>query len=207
MCGFVGYVGKQNEKVLRNMADKIIHRGPDSDGYFLSDKVNFGFRRLSIIGLDKNSSQPMYNEDKSMVIVFNGEIYNYQNLKIRFNKKGHKFKSKSDTEVLIHGYEEYKEEVLNKLRGMFAFVIYDIKNDLLFGARDFYGIKPIIIKMKRVLCLHLKLKLLANPSFKKLNEEKLNEYLSFQYSPGTTTFLRMCINYYLVTILNIREDC
>lgn len=193
MCGFVGYVGKQNEKVLKNMTNKIIHRGPDSDGYFMSDKVNLGFRRLSIIDLNKSGSQPMYNEDKSLVIVFNGEIYNYQDLKKDLIKKGHKFKSTSDTEVLIHGYEEYKEELLNKLRGMFAFVIYDIKNDLLFGARDFYGIKPFYYYQdEKNFMFGSEIKaFLANPSFKKeLNESKLNEYLSFQYSPGTTTFFK-----------------
>lgn len=195
MCGFVGFVGNQKnkEKVLKNMTDKIIHRGPDSDGYFISDKVNLGFRRLSIIDLDKSGSQPMYNKDKSLVIVFNGEIYNYQDLKKDLIKKGYKFKSTSDTEVLLYGYEEYKEDILNKLRGMFAFVIYDIKNDLLFGARDFYGIKPFYYyKDESTFMFGSEIKaFLANPNFKKeLNESKLNEYLSFQYSPGTTTFFK-----------------
>lgn len=195
MCGFVGYVGKykNNDKIIKKMTDKIIHRGPDSDGYFISDKVNLGFRRLSIIDLNKSGSQPMYNKDKSLVIVFNGEIYNYQNLKKDLIKKGYKFKSKSDTEVLLYGYEEYKEDILNKLRGMFAFVIYDIKNDMLFGARDFYGIKPFYYYQDdKTFMFGSEIKaFLEHPDFKKeLNESKLNEYLSFQYSPGTTTFFK-----------------
>lgn len=193
MCGFVGYVGEQNEKILKKMTDKIKHRGPDSEGYYISDNVNFGFRRLSIVGVDKNGDQPIYNEDKTLVMVFNGEIYNYKDLRKDLIKKGYKFKSKSDTEVIIHGYEEYKEEILNKLRGMFAFVIYDIKNDLLFGARDFYGIKPFYYYQDEsnfMFASEIKA-FLENPNFKKeLNEDKLSEYLTFQYSPGTTTFFK-----------------
>ena len=143
MCGFVGFCddSKNKKKIIRDMADIIKHRGPDSDGYYVDNNIALGFRRLSIIDLDKGS-QPIFNEDKDKVIVFNGEIYNYKEIREELKSKGHKFSTNTDTEVILHGYEEYKEDILNKLRGMFAFVIYDIKEKSLFGARDFYGIKP-----------------------------------------------------------------
>jgi len=110
MCGFVGYISKDKnkKKQIKLMADIIKHRGPDSDGYYTDDNIALGFRRLSIIDLN-NGSQPIYNEDKSMVIVFNGEIYNYKALRDELKKKKHKFSTKCDTEVLIHGYEEFGE--------------------------------------------------------------------------------------------------
>ena len=144
MCGFVGFVDKAQKKqdIIKNMADIIVHRGPDSDGYYVGDDCALGFRRLSIIDL-AGGSQPIYNEDNTKAIIFNGEIYNYKEIKEELITCGHKFKTNSDTEVLLHGYEEYGSKLLNRLRGMFAFVIYDIKNNTLFGARDFYGIKPL----------------------------------------------------------------
>ena len=115
MCGFVGFIGKQKskekDKIIKSMADKIIHRGPDSDGYYTDDTIALGFRRLSIIDL-KGGSQPIYNEDRSKVIIFNGEIYNYQEIKEELLKKGHTFKTNTDTEVILHGYEEYQEPLL-----------------------------------------------------------------------------------------------
>ena len=124
------------------MADLIKHRGPDSDGYYVDKNVALGFRRLSIIDLE-GGNQPIYNEDKTKLVFMNGEIYNYKELKEDLISKGHTFSTNADTEVLMHGYEEYKEELLQKLRGMFAFVIYDLNTKELFGARDFYGIKPL----------------------------------------------------------------
>ena len=143
MCGFVGFVDKEKnkKKIVKDMADLIKHRGPDSDGYFCDDDVALGFRRLSIIDLS-TGTQPIYNEDNTKVIVFNGEIYNYQEIREDLISKGHTFKTNADTEVILHGYEEYSEEILLKLRGMFAFVIYDTNSKELFAARDFYGIKP-----------------------------------------------------------------
>ena len=144
MCGITGFIDKKikdKNKVIKEMADLIKHRGPDDEGYYVDDEVALGFRRLSIIDLS-TGSQPIHNEDKTKVITFNGEIYNYQFLKEDLEAKGHKFTTNTDTEVILHGYEEYKEDVLQMLRGMFAFVIYDIKEKELFGARDFYGIKP-----------------------------------------------------------------
>ena len=128
MCGFCGFVNKKSDKkdTLKNMMDKIIYRGPDSDGMYIDEDIALGFRRLSIIDLEEGS-QPIFNEDKSKVILFNGEIYNYKDIRKELIEKGHVFSTKTDTEVLIHGYEEYGEELLNKLRGMFAFAIWDIK--------------------------------------------------------------------------------
>ena len=131
MCGFAGFTGylENGKDVLTNMMNRIVHRGPDSAGQYIDDKAYMGFRRLSIIDLD-NGSQP--NEDKKIVITFNGEIYNHQELRKELIEKGHIFANNSDTEVLIHAYEEYGEDMLNKLRGMFAFVIWDSKKKELF---------------------------------------------------------------------------
>ena len=146
--------------------------------------VAMGFRRLSIIDLD-NGSQPMYNETGDIVITFNGEIYNYQELREELIQKGHKFKNNADTEVLIHGYEEYGKELLNKLRGMFAFVIWDSVKKELFGARDFFGIKPFYYaKCGDNLVFASEIKsILEYPGIKKeVNKDALENYLSFQYS-------------------------
>lgn len=194
MCGFVGFCGdsKNKKKIIRDMADIIKHRGPDSDGYYVDNNIALGFRRLSIIDLDKGS-QPIFNEDKDKVIVFNGEIYNYKEIREELKSKGHKFSTNTDTEVILHGYEEYKEDILNKLRGMFAFVIYDIKEKSLFGARDFYGIKPFYYYYDDDNFLfgsEIK-SFLGNPNFKKeLNKDMLSQYLTFQCSIGEDTFFK-----------------
>ena len=194
MCGFVGFCddSKNKKKIIRDMADIIKHRGPDSDGYYVDNNIALGFRRLSIIDLDKGS-QPIFNEDKDKVIVFNGEIYNYKEIREELKSKGHKFSTNTDTEVILHGYEEYKEDILNKLRGMFSFVIYDIKEKSLFGARDFYGIKPFyyyydnenFLFGSEIKCF------LGSPNFKKeLNKDMLSQYLTFQCSIGEDTFFK-----------------
>ena len=194
MCGFVGFVdkAKNKKKIIKDMADMIVHRGPDSDGYYVSDDCTLGFRRLSIIDL-AGGDQPIYNEDNSKAVIFNGEIYNYQDIKKDLLEKGHKFKTDSDTEVILHGYEEYGSKILDKLRGMFAFVIYDIKNKSLFGARDFYGIKPLyyyIDDNEFMFGSEIKA-FLAHPNFKKeLNRDMLKQYLTFQYSVSEDTFFK-----------------
>ena len=194
MCGFVGFIDKEKnkKKIIKDMADIIIHRGPDSDGYYIDDNCALGFRRLSIIDLD-GGTQPIYNEDKSKVIIFNGEIYNYKEIKKDLIKKGHKFSTESDTEVILHGYEEYNEDILSKLRGMFAFVIYDTANKSLFGARDFYGIKPFYYyKNSDEFIFGSEIKsFLGHPNFKKeLNRDMLKQYLTFQYSVLEDTFFK-----------------
>lgn len=194
MCGFVGFCddSKNKKKIIRDMADIIKHRGPDSDGYYVDNNIALGFRRLSIIDLDKGS-QPIFNEDKDKVIVFNGEIYNYKEIREELKSKGHKFSTNTDTEVILHGYEEYKEDILNKLRGMFAFVIYDIKEKSLFGARDFYGIKPFYYYYDNENFLfgsEIK-SFLGSPNFKKeLNKDMISQYLTFQCSIGEDTFFK-----------------
>ena len=194
MCGFVGFVDKAPKKkeIIKNMADIIVHRGPDSDGYYVGNECALGFRRLSIIDL-AGGSQPIYNEDDTKAIVFNGEIYNYQEIREELIKCGHEFKTNSDTEVLLHGYEEYGSKLLNKLRGMFAFIIYDLQNNTLFGARDFYGIKPLYYyKNGEEFMFASEIKaFLGHPNFiKELNKEMLKQYLTFQYSVGEDTFFK-----------------
>lgn len=144
MCGIAGFMGQVENRadVIRNMTEVITHRGPDSDGFFTDDNISMGFRRLSIIDLGAGH-QPIYNEDKSLVLTFNGEIYNYKDLRKELITKGHKFYTDTDSEVLVHGFEEWKEDMLPKLRGMFGFAIYNTKDNSLFIARDFFGIKPM----------------------------------------------------------------
>ena len=134
MCGISGFTGKvsgDKEKILVKMMDKIAHRGPDQAGTFVDEDAALGFRRLSIIDLD-HGSQPMYNENRDVVIVFNGEIFNHKELRAELIEKGHVFSNNADTEVLVHGYEEYGTELLYRVRGMFAFMIYDKKKKLCF---------------------------------------------------------------------------
>ncbi|PKM95890.1 MAG: asparagine synthase (glutamine-hydrolyzing) [Firmicutes bacterium HGW-Firmicutes-1] len=194
MCGFVGFIDKIDDKnsVLTNMMNEIIHRGPDSEGQYIDDNVALGFRRLSIIDLE-GGSQPLYNEDSTMVLVFNGEIYNYKLIREDLVSKGHIFKTSTDSEVLLHGYEEYGTELVKKLRGMFSFVIWDKRNQSLFCARDFFGIKPLYYSQSNgTFMFGSEIKsLIQHPSFiKELNERALENYLTFQYSPTNETFFR-----------------
>lgn len=152
-----------------------------------------GFRRLSIIDLSDQGSQPIFNEDKSLVLTFNGEIYNYKDLREELVASGHKFYTQTDSEVLIHGYEQWGENMLDKLRGMFAFVIFNKNTNEVFGARDFFGIKPLYYaKMGETLMWGSEIKsFLDHPHFKKeLNTDVLETYLTFQYSPTTETFFK-----------------
>lgn len=195
MCGFVGFTNKikDNGTVLRSMMDAIIHRGPDSSGEYVDENLCLGFRRLSIIDL-KAGEQPMFNEDSSLVITFNGEIYNHLELRRKLTALGHTFStSHSDTEVLLHGYEEFGPDFVLQLRGMFAFVIYDKKSGKLFGARDMFGIKPFYYAfMGDSFIFGSEIKsFLPHPDFsKELNEGVLPHYLSFQYSPTEETFFK-----------------
>lgn len=143
MCGICGIIGGADgrEEVLERMMEIMKHRGPDGGDAYLSEKAALGFRRLSIIDLEQGM-QPMYNETGNRVLVFNGEIYNYLKLREILLKKGHSFRSHSDSEVLLHGYEEYGSKLLLKLRGMFSFALWDEEKGELFAARDFFGIKP-----------------------------------------------------------------
>ena len=200
MCGFIGFTGiiDRREDVIRRMAERIVHRGPDSGGFHMSgetdaDAVTLGFRRLSIIDL-ADGSQPMYNEDGSVVITFNGEIYNFMELREQLLAAGHTFKTRCDTEVLVHGYEEWGEKLAEKLRGMFAFVICDIKTGTLYGARDPFGIKPFYYYKtnKGALLFGSEIKsFLEHPDFHPaVNENALRPYLTFQYSSMEETFFK-----------------
>ena len=192
MCGFCGYINKKEKKYINKMNDAIVHRGPDDESYYKDDFIAMGFRRLSIIDL-KSGRQPMTNEDESMVITFNGEIYNFKEIKKDLVKKGHIFKTNSDTEVILHGYEEYKEKILSKLRGMFAFVIWDKNTQTLFGARDHFGQKPFYYcKMNETFMYASEIKsMLYHPDFKKeVNKEALKPYLTFQTSVLEETFFK-----------------
>lgn len=194
MCGFAGFTGylENGSEVLTNMMDKIVHRGPDSAGQYIDEKISMGFRRLSIIDLD-NGSQPMFNEDKTIVITFNGEIYNHQELRQQLIEKGHVFANNADTEVLIHAYEEYGEDMLCKLRGMFAFVIWDSVKETVFAARDFFGIKPFYYTIADghfIYASEIK-SILEHPAYKKeVNLVALENYLTFQYSVLEETFFK-----------------
>ena len=192
MCGIAGFMGQVENRadVIRNMTEVITHRGPDSDGFFTDDNISMGFRRLSIIDLGAGH-QPIYNEDKSLVLTFNGEIYNYKDLRKELIAKGHRFYTDTDSEVLVHGFEEWKEDMLPKLRGMFGFAIYNTKDNSLFIARDFFGIKPMHytqIGNDFVYASEIK-SILEYPKFeKKFNRKALDSYLSFQYAVPPETF-------------------
>lgn len=194
MCGIVGYVNKDKnkKKIIKNMADRIIHRGPDAEGYYIDNNIALGHRRLSIIDL-KTGSQPMYNEDENIVVIFNGEIYNYLELRDELISKKHKFNTTSDTEVLVHGYEEYGNNLPSKLRGMFAFSIWDKNNKKLFCARDHFGIKPFYYGVfGDTLMFASEIKaFLEHPLFKcEFNENILAPYLTFSFVPTTETFFK-----------------
>ena len=192
ICGFTGSLNNDYKNVLTNMMNKIIHRGPDSAGQYIDDGIYLGFRRLSIIDLD-NGSQPMSNKDKDITVVFNGEIYNYKELRQELIQKGYTFQNNSDTETLINGYAEYGTDLVTHLRGMFAFVIWDKKNKTLFGARDHFGIKPFyygLINDNLVFGSEIK-SILEYPEYKKeVNLEALQAYLTFQYSVLPETFFK-----------------
>ncbi len=194
MCGFVGFTNYINDDgtVLEKMMNRIIHRGPDSAGKYVDGDVALGFRRLSIIDLAEGD-QPMFNEDKSLVLTFNGEIYNFKDLRDELLEAGHTFANNSDSEVLLHGYEEWGEDLVKRLRGMFAFVIFDRNEKSIFAARDMFGIKPFYYTfMGESFIFGSEIKsFLDHPDFKKeFNHEALAHYLSFQYSPTEETFFK-----------------
>lgn len=198
MCGFAGFLMEGEppsydpQRVIRRMADRIVHRGPDQDDYYVDGRAALGFRRLSIIDLD-GGSQPILNEDGTKVLVFNGEIYNYQAIREDLLEKGHVFRTRTDSEVLLHGYEEYGPALLDRLRGMYAFVIWDSAAGRLFGARDIFGIKPFYYYHRDgVFLFGSEIKsFLEHPDFKKeLNEERLPDYLCYEYIPDRQTMFR-----------------
>src|SRR6185436_10492236 len=194
MCGITGWANLDprtpppdgGEELLRAMCDRMHHRGPDSEGYLLDDGIALGMRRLAIIDL-LTGEQPAFNEDKSVAVILNGEIYNYRELRRDLEKRGHSFRSMSDTEVLPHLYEEYGEEMVRHLNGMFALALWDSRQRSLFLARDRFGEKPLYWGVfDDVLLFASEPKvLLAHPSVKSsLNLQALRQYLSFDYVPA-----------------------
>ncbi len=196
MCGIVGFTNTADnaDKIIEDMMDRIRHRGPDASGKYVDGDIALGHRRLSIIDVSASGDQPIYNEDSSLVIVFNGEIYNYKDIREDLVRAGHSFRTNTDTEVLLHGYEEYGAKgLLDQLRGMYAFVIWDKNKKELFGARDFFGIKPMYYaRMGNTFMFGSEIKsFLAHPDFnKELNTSVLESYLTFQYSPTYETFFK-----------------
>ena len=196
MCGIAGFVGARADmqEILQKMTDRIAHRGPDGEGHYIDGPVALGHRRLSIIDLE-GGRQPMFNEDGSLAVVFNGEIYNFQPLREELIAAGHTFATRCDTEVLLHGYEQWGRELLTRLRGMFTFALWDKNSRTLFCARDHFGIKPLyyyIAPETGTLLFGSEIKcFLDHPEFKKeLNADQLELYLSYQYSPGEDTFFK-----------------
>lgn len=194
MCGICGKLNFDRQapvapELLKQMADSIAHRGPDDEGYYASGPVGLGFRRLSIIDLN-TGHQPISNEDGTVWIVFNGEIYNFQELRERLIAKGHVFRSKTDTEVIVHLYEEFGPACVEQLRGMFAFAIWDERKHLLLLARDRVGIKPLYYwKGPSSLIFGSEIKaILADPDCNpEVDPRLVDRFLSFYYVPGEET--------------------
>ncbi len=192
MCGIAGYVSddKPSKQIIKSMTDKIAHRGPDGEGFYLDDNCALGHRRLAVLDL-KTGSQPIYNKDKTKVIVYNGEVYNFKELKKELSE--YKFTTKTDTEVILHGYEKWGKDVVKRLRGMFAIAIWDTEKKELFLARDSWGIKPLYYYQNNhtfMFASEIKA-FLDHPLFhKKFNENILASYLCFNSSPTVETFFK-----------------
>lgn len=189
MCGISGFNWK-DEKILTSMLDSINHRGPDDRGTHITNNISLGHNRLSIIDLSKKGKNPLWNENKTVCIIFNGEIYNYKNLTRELKEKGHKFSTKTDTECILHGYEEYGEEILKKLNGMFAFAIYDQTKNSLFLARDRLGMKPLYYYHKDDQFIFAsEIKAILQHNIKRIpNNYAITEYLTFQNILDDKTF-------------------
>ena len=196
MCGIVAFVDNEKpqvkESLIQKMMDRIIHRGPDDAGQFVDEHAALGHRRLSFVDV-KSGKQPIFNENENLAILFNGEIYNFQPLREELIAAGHHFSTKTDTEVILHGYEQWGDDVCKKLRGMFAFVIWNRQTQEMFGARDHFGIKPLYYaKMNGTFFVGSEIKaFLEHPNFdKQLNKEALKPYLTFQYPITRETFFK-----------------
>jgi asparagine synthase (glutamine-hydrolysing) len=197
MCGICGKLefdpeAKIAPNLLKKMADAIVHRGPDDEGYYIKGQVGLGFRRLSIIDLS-GGHQPLSNENDSIWIIFNGEIYNYQELRAELISKGHVFRTKSDTEVIVHLFEEYGRDCVQKLRGMFAFAIWDSVRKSLFLARDRVGIKPLYYYLDdNFLSFGSEIKaILVDPAVRReIDPAMIDRFLTYYYVPGSQTLLQ-----------------
>src|SRR5258706_8343953 len=197
MCGIAGIWGEANEELIRRMTEVIAHRGPDDSGTrVFSDRgypISLGHRRLSIIDLSKAGHQPMPNEDESVWVIFNGEIYNFPALREELIAKGHQFRSKTDTEVLVHGYEQWGIAFVEKLNGIFAFGLWDAKRQQLPLARDRYGVKPLYFSRKegRVIFPSEIKALLCDPLVQRqIDPQALLSYVKFRYCPEPLTLFK-----------------
>ena len=198
MCGIAGWINLENNRsenskaVLHTMCERMKHRGPDSEGLWTDEMVALGMRRLSVIDLH-TGEQPVYNEDKSVVVMMNGELYNYREVRADLEKRGHKFVTSSDTEILPHLYEEYGEAMLDEINGMFAFALWDKRKQKLLIARDKFGEKPLyygVFDGKLIFASEPKV-LLANPAVKaEINLNSLRQYLSFDYVPAPNSIYK-----------------
>ena len=192
MCGIAGIIGKVDEGLIQSMTRMLAHRGPDGEGYFSSDDVALGHRRLSIIDLE-SGQQPMTTADGRYTIVFNGEIYNFRDLRRQLESQGARFHTRSDTEVLLEAYAAWGRESLEKLRGMFAFAVWDAKEHRLFAARDRLGVKPFYYaQLSKGLIFASEMKgLLAHPSVKReLDYASLDDFLAYLYVPAPRTIFQ-----------------
>ncbi len=189
MCGICG-INQRDEALIRSMAETLAHRGPDQDGFFCCDQMSLAHRRLSIIDLSENGRQPMFNEDRSVVIVFNGEIYNFLELREELTAKGHVFSSRADTEVIIHAYEEWGLNSIERLRGMFAYALYDLKEKRLLLVRDRIGIKPLYYHHRNgrfIFGSEIKAILADSRVERRVNYQALYDYLGFEFVPSPQT--------------------
>ncbi|MBV9242736.1 MAG: asparagine synthase (glutamine-hydrolyzing), partial [Acidobacteria bacterium] len=193
MCGITGWICQSqsggdlhNEATLHSMCETILHRGPDSEGIWMDDSVALGMRRLSIIDL-ATGDQPVFNEDKSVVAMQNGELYNYRQVRADLEKKGHRFTTQTDTEIIPHLYDEYGEDFVDHLNGMFAIALWDSRKRKLILARDRFGEKPLYYGIfdGKLLYASEPKALLAHPAVtRELDLDALREYLSFDYVPA-----------------------
>src|SRR3989338_1497897 len=204
MCGIAGYFGQGDRGILERMTNMLTHRGPDDVGFYVCSKyekyentksgsVGFGFRRLSIIDLSPLGHQPTESSDGNIVVIFNGEIYNFRELRQELEKKGYSFKSKSDTEIIIYCYAEYGTDCFKKINGMFAIALYDKKNQRVILARDRLGKKPLYWSLySNTLIFGSELKaLMEHPLFKKeIDPASLNKYLAYDYIPTPHTIFK-----------------
>jgi asparagine synthase (glutamine-hydrolysing) len=192
MCGICGFNWNDKE-LISVMCGSIEHRGPDQQGTFCHESISLGFRRLAIIDLSDHGSQPMFNEDNTICLVFNGEIYNFQELRPELIARGHIFKGRSDSEVLLHAYEEYGKDCIHRLRGMFAFAIYDLNEKSLFIARDRIGIKPLYYYNrdgKFLFASEIKAILTDRSVAREVNDQAIYDYLGFEFVPAPQTMFR-----------------
>jgi asparagine synthase (glutamine-hydrolysing) len=192
MCGIVGF-NFEDQSLARRMCDVISHRGPDGEGYYTNRNITLGHRRLSIIDL-KTGDQPIYNEDGSIVVVYNGEIYNFQELRNDLEKQGHHFATSTDTEVIVHAYEEYGFDCVRLFNGMFAFAIYDANKDEIFLSRDRCGIKPLHYTMLEdgtfLFASEIKAILQYKRVKREMDPQSLHYTINLRYIPGERTMFK-----------------